>query len=42
MYKPFVDFVKDKILPESEESKSKLYVAITRAKYNVIFYYKKG
>jgi DNA helicase-2/ATP-dependent DNA helicase PcrA len=40
--KPFADFVKDKILPESEESKSKLYVAITRARYNVIFYYKKG
>lgn len=40
--KPFAEFVKNKTLPESAESKSKLYVAITRAKYNVFFYYKKG
>ena len=40
--KPFAEFVKNKTLPDSEESKSKLYVAITRAKYNVFFYYKKG
>ena len=39
---PFSKFGKNGELPTSDESRSKLYVSITRAKYNVIFYYKKA